>query len=61
MIAKLLRDSAMRFIQAENAVVAYWSNFQRSRGSCCPVNKIEFEKMIKAELEVIKADKKIAV
>jgi len=51
----------MRFIQAENAVVAYWSNFQRSRGSCCPVNKIEFEKMIKAELEVIKADKKIAV
>ncbi|WP_041429502.1 hypothetical protein [Synechococcus sp. PCC 7502] len=60
MISKLLRDSALQFIEAEKKAIAYWSNYQRSRGNCCPVKKSDFEQLIKGELQSLKASEKIA-
>lgn len=60
MVSKLLRDSALRFVAAEERAIAYWSNYQRSRGNCCPMSKVDFENLIKAELESLKAVEKIA-
>jgi hypothetical protein len=60
MVSKLLRDSALRFLDAESKAIAYWSNSQRSRGKCCPIKKSEFEDLIKAELENLKVTVKVA-
>jgi hypothetical protein len=61
MISKLLRDSALRFLAAEEKAIAYWTEKERSRGKCCPVNKSGLESLIKAELEnLIKDREKIA-
>lgn len=60
MINKVLRDSALRFVFAEELAIAYWSNYQRSRGKCCPVKMSDFKSLIEAELESLKVAEKLA-
>jgi hypothetical protein len=60
MICKILRESALRFLAAEENAIAYWSNSQCSRGKSCPRVRVEFENLIKAELENLKATEKLA-
>jgi hypothetical protein len=49
-ISQLLRNSAIRFNQAADAVCLEYSQAIASTGISCPSDRTEFERLVKAKL-----------